>query len=107
MITATDTNSLDSFKRRTKQHIDRLRETGRPQVLTVNGKPAVVVQDAESYQRLLDQLDLEQSARILRERLDHPLPGIPVDEAFRRIAAKVGVEIPGLTDAATAFAGGN
>ena len=93
----TDTDSLDSFKRRTTQHLERLRETGRPEVLTVDGKAAVVVQDIEAYQRLLDAVDLADSTRILQDRIDNPLPGVPVDEAFRRIAATVGVDIPRLT----------
>jgi PHD/YefM family antitoxin component YafN of YafNO toxin-antitoxin module len=32
----------------------QLRKTKRPLVLTVKGKPAAIVQDAEAYQRLLD-----------------------------------------------------
>ena len=34
-----------------------MRETGNPVVLTVNGKAQVVVQDAASYQKLLDYID--------------------------------------------------
>jgi PHD/YefM family antitoxin component YafN of YafNO toxin-antitoxin module len=34
-----------------------MRKTGNPVVLTINGKADVVVQDASSYQRLLDYID--------------------------------------------------
>jgi len=34
-----------------------MRESGHPVVLTINGKAEIVVQDAASYQRLLDELD--------------------------------------------------
>ncbi len=34
-----------------------MRETGNPVVLTINGKAEVVVQDAASYQKLLDSID--------------------------------------------------
>jgi len=50
MILPTDIHTLDSFRRKTKQHVERLQSTGRPEVLTVNGKPSVVVQDAVAYQ---------------------------------------------------------
>jgi prevent-host-death family protein len=51
MILPNDIHTLDSFRRKTRQYIDRLQSTGRPEVLTVNGKPSVVVQDASAYQR--------------------------------------------------------
>jgi PHD/YefM family antitoxin component YafN of YafNO toxin-antitoxin module len=57
MITTRDIYSLTDFQRRTREHIDRLKETRRPEVLTVNGKAEVVVQDAEAYQALLDKVD--------------------------------------------------
>ena len=46
---AKDIDSLDDFKRRTKEVIVALKRSGRPRVLTVNGKAAVVVQDASAY----------------------------------------------------------
>ncbi len=53
---AEDICSMTDFKRRTADVITRLRGTGRAVVLTTNGKADVVVQDAASYQRLLDRL---------------------------------------------------
>ena len=47
-------NSLSNFKRNTSDFIEQLKETGKPIVLTVNGRAELVVQDAESYQRLLE-----------------------------------------------------
>ncbi len=52
-----DIHSLSNFKRNTPEFVQQLRETGRPVVLTVNGKAELVVQDAQSYQRLLDLID--------------------------------------------------
>ena len=56
MIRLDDIFSLSDFQRRTKEHVRRLRATGRPTVLTVNGRPELVVLDAESYQEILDAL---------------------------------------------------
>ena len=57
MIRLDDIFSLSDFQRRTKEHVRRLRATGRPTVLTVNGRPELVVHDAASYQELLDSLE--------------------------------------------------
>lgn len=57
-----DIRSLTEFKLKSSDFLRQMKETGEPIVLTVNGKAAVVVQDAESYQRLLD---LAEQARVL------------------------------------------
>src|SRR5712692_5854120 len=50
---AKDIQSLSHFKRNTAHVMKRMRKSGNPVVLTVNGKAEVVVQDAAAYQRLL------------------------------------------------------
>ena len=57
MLDVREIHSVTDFLRNHKSHITRLKETRRPQVLTVNGRAEVVVQDAESYQELLDRLE--------------------------------------------------
>lgn len=57
-----DIRPLTEFKRDSARMIARIRETGRPQILTVNGKPAVVVVDAATWQELQDQLDHAEAA---------------------------------------------
>ena len=54
---AHDIRSLSDFKRNTVELLDRLRKTGHPLVLTINGKAEVVVQDASAYQTLLDRVE--------------------------------------------------
>lgn len=49
-----DIQSLTTFRRRSADFMKQLRKTRRPVVLTVKGKAAAIVQDAEAYQRLLD-----------------------------------------------------
>ena len=60
---ANDIRSLSDFKRNTVALLDRLRETGSPLVLTVNGKAEVVVQDAAAYQSLLDRVETVEGIR--------------------------------------------
>ncbi len=54
---AKDIHSLSDFKRNTSEFLEQMRGTGHPVVLTINGKAELVVQDASSYQKLLDRID--------------------------------------------------
>ena len=49
-----DIQALTTFRNNWAAFLQQLKKTKRPMVLTVNGKAAVVVQDAAAYQRLLD-----------------------------------------------------
>lgn len=52
-----DIQSLSTFKRNTNELITQMKESGNPLILTVNGKAELVVQDAVSYQKLLDTIE--------------------------------------------------
>jgi len=60
---AEDICSMTEFKRRTADVVHRLRDTGRAVILTTNGKADIVVQDAASYQKLLDRIQSSENAR--------------------------------------------
>ena len=64
MIDVTqDIHSMTTFKRNSSGLMKRMKKTGRPLVLTVNGKAEVVVVDAAAYQEVADQLDTMASIR--------------------------------------------
>ncbi len=63
LIRLEDIRSLTDFARNAKAHLDRLRRTGRPELLTVNGKAEVVVQSAVAYQNLIELVE-----KLKRER---------------------------------------
>jgi PHD/YefM family antitoxin component YafN of YafNO toxin-antitoxin module len=65
-----DIDSLSNFKRETTKFVEQLKSTGQPVVLTINGKAELVVQDAASYQRLLDIADKVESLETLRKSLE-------------------------------------
>lgn len=69
MKLARDIMSLSTFKRDSNKVMRQMRKTKAPVVLTVNGKAAVVVQDAEGYQGLLDLKERSETIAVLRERL--------------------------------------
>lgn len=56
MLDLRQVYSLTDFLRNHKEHVARLAETKSPVVLTIKGKAALVLQDAESYQELLERL---------------------------------------------------
>ncbi|MGH9520245.1 MAG: type II toxin-antitoxin system Phd/YefM family antitoxin [Terriglobales bacterium] len=63
---AKDIHSLTTFRRRSGELLRQLKRSKRPVVLTVRGKAAAVVQDAEAYQHLLDlaaQADVDEGLR--------------------------------------------
>ena len=57
LIRPEDIRSLTDFARNARAHLDRLRRTGRPELLTVNGKAEVVVQNAIAYQNWIELLE--------------------------------------------------
>jgi len=61
--------SLSTFKRAIATKICADEKTKEPIVLTVNGKAAMVVQDAEGYQSLLDLNERSEVIAVLRQRL--------------------------------------
>lgn len=92
-IRPEDIRSLSDFQRKTREHIERLQKTGRPEVLTVNGKAALVVQDADAYQRMLELADRMDTLLAVREGLDSMRrgEGIPLEEFDREMREKHGL----------------
>ena len=65
-----DIHSLTDFKPNTTEFLQRLKRTKHPLVLTVNGKAELVVQDAESYQKLLDAVELLETLKGIKLGLE-------------------------------------
>ena len=95
MIELSNIHSLTDFQRNAREHIDRLKQTGKPEVLTVNGQAEVVVQSAEAYQSLLEDAELAQSLKALRKSIDQANrdEGRPAREVLEEIARKHGFEL--------------
>lgn len=64
-----DIHPLTEFKRNTTGLVKQMKKTRRPVVLTVNGKAELVVQDANSYQRMLERLDRLEAVEAIRQGL--------------------------------------
>ena len=61
-----DIHPLTDFKRKTSEFMNQMKKTRRPVVLTVNGKAELVIQDAESYQQILDRLERFEAVEAIR-----------------------------------------
>jgi|SRR5271157_1380924 len=90
---AKDIQSLTTFRRSSGDLMKQLRKSKRPMVLTVNGKAAAVVQDAEAYQRLLDIAAQADAAEGIRQGLEDARKGKlrPIREFFAEFEAKHGI----------------
>ena len=85
-----DIQPMTTFRRNPGEFMRRLKKTKRPIVLTVNGKAEAVVQDAESYQRLLDIAAQADAAEGIRQGLEDLRKGRtrPARNVFDKIRAE-------------------
>lgn len=94
MIDIMNIHSLSEFQRNTKQFCKQLQETERPLVLTINGEAQLVVQDARSYQKLLDKLEYMESVIGLRKGIKEIEEGRGVKAHAALQALKEQYDIP-------------
>src|ERR1700680_4153413 len=87
---ANDIRSLSDFKRNTSELLDRLKKTGNPLVLTINGKAEVVVQDAEAYPELLERVETIEGIKAGLADVKAG-PTKPAREVFNRLRRKHGI----------------
>jgi len=84
MPRSTDVMGITAFTRAYQRVCKELRRDGRPRILVVDGRPAVVVQDAAAYDRLLDSL---HTTREMVKGLSDDRPRLSVAQSRARIAA--------------------
>jgi prevent-host-death family protein len=84
---------MTSFKRKSGSILKQLEKSKRPVTLTVRGKATAVVQDAESYQRLLDVAADASPAEGIRQGLEDAMYGRtrPAEEFFEEFEAAHGI----------------
>jgi hypothetical protein len=99
MLDVRDICSLTEFQRNAREHIRRLRKSGRPAVLTVNGRAELIVQDATAYQRLLELIDRAEAVIGVQRGLTEVSRGrgLPIGQAEAMLRSRHA--IPGRTRA--------
>ena len=92
MIDLREVRSVTEFQRNLKDYVGRLKEKKTPMVLTVNGRAEVIVQDAASYQALLDRLERAETVAAIRQGIEEfkRREAIPLKQAERRLRKKHG-----------------
>lgn len=93
MLDLRQIHSLTDFLRNHKKHVSRLKASGSPEVLTINGKAELVLQDAESYQALIDRLREAEDLAALREGIAQADrgEGRPAEEFFDELMKRRGI----------------
>lgn len=94
-VQLSDIHSLSEFQRNTREHIQHLKQSGRPLVLTVNGQAEVVVQSAEAYQKILDDQELLESIRGISRGVEQAKRGAgrPMKEFLESLAKEHGINL--------------
>ncbi|MEQ1604325.1 MAG: type II toxin-antitoxin system Phd/YefM family antitoxin [Pyrinomonadaceae bacterium] len=85
-----DIRSISDFKRKTPDFVKQLKKTGKPVVLTMNGRAEVVIQDASSYQRMAEVVERALEVEAIREGLRDVEMGdtMSIEEFDSRMRAK-------------------
>jgi PHD/YefM family antitoxin component YafN of YafNO toxin-antitoxin module len=85
---------LTDFLRHHKRHLQRLKRSQRPAVLTLNGKAQVVVQDAKAYQTMMETMEAMETQKGIAEGIASMErgQGQPAETVFARLRKKHGLK---------------
>jgi prevent-host-death family protein len=89
-----DIRTLSECKRKTLQLVRKLKRTGKPLILTRNGKAEIVVLDAAYYGRIREALDRIETLEGIREGIEDITAGqmLSLEDARKEVAKKYGVQ---------------
>lgn len=93
VIDLREVRSVTEFQRNIKDYVVRLKDKKLPMVLTVNGRAELVVQDAESYQLILERLERAETVAAIRRGMQDAEEGrmLPLKDAAARLKTKHGL----------------
>jgi len=95
MLQLRDIHALSDFQRNSKDYIRKLKKSGKPAVLTVNGHAEVVIQSADAYQKLLDDRQLLETIRGIGRGLEQARrgEGRPMRALLEELAGEHGIAL--------------
>jgi len=93
MLALDRIHSLADFMQNHEEHLARLKETGTPELLTIDGKAELVLQDATSYQAMLERVRELEDLTAVRAGLAQADRGEarPADEFFVEFLSRNGI----------------
>ena len=74
-IKVEDIHPLTDFQRNARMHLTRVNKTGRPEVLTVNGKAEAVLMGKRAYEKMQAACEELQHLKALQRGLDEMKQG--------------------------------
>lgn len=90
-----DITNFTEHRRHLREHLSRVRETGRPLYVTTNGEPEAVVLSVEAHDALVDRAELAETVLMIRRSEADAAAGRvqPACEAVAALAARLGVRV--------------
>lgn len=89
LLQESEFHPLSSFQQETKRHLEKLKKSGRAEVLTVNGRAKAVLLAPEAYDRLMAAAYELDTIKTLRTSLAEMERGqtTPADVVHQRLMA--------------------
>ncbi|MGE0129923.1 MAG: type II toxin-antitoxin system Phd/YefM family antitoxin [Blastocatellales bacterium] len=83
-----DIRPLSEFRAKTTTFVQQVRETGRPLVITQNGRSAAVLLDVVEYEKLLERLEVLEDVIKAEKQIDEG-KGVSHSEAKKQLMARL------------------
>lgn len=95
MASVRDSEPLTDFTADPGRYLERLQQSGQPIRLTQHGRDVIVIQDAASYQQVLEKADRLDALTAVRDGLRDVAEGRtePMREALAEIARRRGLAL--------------
>ncbi len=95
MARSSDITSFTEHRRKLRDHIRQVRETGRPLYVTTNGETDAVVLSPDAYDALADKAELAESLAMIDRSAEDVSAGRthPATPALRKIAEELGLKL--------------
>lgn len=83
-----DIQPLSEFRSRVAFYFDKVKKTGRPLIITQNGKSSAVLLDVSEYQSMVDKIEVLEDIRSAEKQIDQG-SGISHQELKKKFSKKV------------------
>lgn len=95
MSRSSDVTSFTEHRQNLRDHLRKVRETGRPLYVTTNGQTDAVVMSPEAYDELADKAELAESLAIVDRSMEDIREGRtqPAKPALKKLASELGLKL--------------
>ncbi len=95
MVRSTDITSVTEHRQNLREHLDRVKRTGRPLFITTNGETEAVVLSPEAFDELVEVVEVAKSLKVLDRSMEDVRAGRgrPLKEVVREVAAELGLKL--------------